>query len=214
MVAAAIKSEETASWQENDDKYRQCVEKQKHYSANTGPYSQGSGIPSGHVWLWELDYKGGRVPKNWCLRTVVMERTPESPSESEEIKPVNLKGNQLWIFIGRTDAEAKAPVFWSTDVNSRLIAWCWERLRAKGVEGIRGWDGWMVSPMQWTWTWANFRRWWRTERPSVLQSMVLQKFRHDCVRATEQQKGILLNINGVFIIILKTQFFISSFLYC
>ena len=91
---------------------------------------------------------------------------------------------------------------------------CWKRLRAECVEGIGGWDGWMASLMQWTWTWANIRRWWGTERPGVLQSMVSQKFRHNCVRVTEQQKGILLNINGVFIFILKTQFFILSFPHC
>ena len=98
-----------------NDKPRQCVEKQRHYSANKGPYSQGHGLPSGHVWMWKLDYKEGRAPKNWCLWTVVLVKTPESPLDSKEIKPVNLKGNQPWIFIGRTDAEA--PAFWSPDAN-------------------------------------------------------------------------------------------------
>ena len=110
-----------ASWQESDDKTRQCVEKQRHYSANTGPYSQGFGVFSGHIWLWELDRKEGRTPKNWCLWTVVLEKTPESPMDSREIKLANLKGDQPWIFTGRTDAEAEAPVFWSPDANSQLI---------------------------------------------------------------------------------------------
>ena len=79
-----------------------------------------SGRPSGHIWLWELDHKEGGVPKNWCLRTVVLEKTLGSPLDSKEIKPVNLKGNQSWILVGRTDAEAEAPVFWSSDANSRL----------------------------------------------------------------------------------------------
>ena len=74
---------------------------------------------SGHVWLWELDCKEGRMPKNWCLQTVVLEKTPESPLDSNEIKPVNLKGNQPWVFTGRTDAEAEALVFghlmWTDD---------------------------------------------------------------------------------------------------
>ena len=74
---------------------------------------QGSGLPSGHVELWELGHKEGRVSKNWCLWTVALEKTPESPLDSKEIKPVNLKGNQPWIFTGRTDADAEAPVFWS-----------------------------------------------------------------------------------------------------
>ena len=82
----------TASWQESDDKPRQYAEKQRQYSANKGLYSQGYGrLPSGHVWLWELDRKEGRMPKNWCLWTVVLEKTPESPLDSREIKPVNLR---------------------------------------------------------------------------------------------------------------------------
>ena len=110
-----------ASWQENYEKPRQCVEKQRHYFTNKGPYSHGYGLPSGHIRLWDLDRKEGRMPKNWCLRTVVLEKTPQSPLDSEEIKPVNLRGNQPWILIGRTDAEAEAPVFWSSDANSQLI---------------------------------------------------------------------------------------------
>ena len=98
-----------------------CVEKQRHYSANKELYSQGFGLPSGHLQLWELDCKEGRVPKNWCLRTVVLEKTPESPLDSKEIKPVNLKGNQPYILIRRTDAETETPVLWSPDGNSRLI---------------------------------------------------------------------------------------------
>ena len=110
-----------ASWQESNDKPRQYVQKQRHYSANKGPDRQGYGLLSGHVQLWKLDHKEGVVPKNWCLRAVVLEKTPESPLDSKEIKPVNLKGDQAWIFTGRTDAEAEAPIFWSSDVNSWLI---------------------------------------------------------------------------------------------
>ena len=91
-----------------------------HYSADKYPYSQGYGLPSGHIWLWELDCKEGRAPKNWCLWTVVLEKTLESPLDKKEIK-INLKGNQPWILIGKTDAKAEAPVFWSPDVNSQLI---------------------------------------------------------------------------------------------
>ena len=97
------------------------VEKQRHYSVDKGPYSQGYGLSNGHLWLWELDCKEGRAPKNWYLQTVVLEKTPESPLDSKEIKSVNLKGNQPWILIGRTDAESEAPVFWSPDVNSWFI---------------------------------------------------------------------------------------------
>ena len=110
-----------ASWQESYDKLRQCVEKQRHYSANKGPNSQGCGLPSGQVQMWELDHKEGRAPKNWCLQTVVLERTPECPLNSKEIKPVDLKGSKLWILFGRTESEAEAPVFWSSDANRKLI---------------------------------------------------------------------------------------------
>ena len=79
-------------------------------------------FPSGHVWSWELDHKDGRLPKNWCLRTMVLEKTPESPLDSKAIKPVYLEGNhQPWILIGRTDGEAEASVFWSSDAKSLLI---------------------------------------------------------------------------------------------
>ena len=107
-----------ASWQESYDEPRQCDEKQRHYSANKSPYNQAYGFPSSHIWLWELDCKKGRAPKYWCLWTVVLQKTPESPLDSK-IKPVDLKANQSWILVGRTDAET--PIFWSPDVNSWLI---------------------------------------------------------------------------------------------
>ena len=104
------------------DKPRQCVENQRHHSANKRLYSQGYVLPSGHIHLWELNHEEGRTPKNWGLQTVLLKKTLENPLDSKEIKPVNLKGNQPWIFIGKTDAEAEAeaPVFWSPDVNSWL----------------------------------------------------------------------------------------------
>ena len=92
------------------------------------------GLPSGHVQLWELHHKEGRAPKNWCLWTVVLEKTPESALDCKEIKPVTLIGNQSQILIGRTDAEAEAPVFWSPDVNSWLIA---KSLMLGKIEGRR-----------------------------------------------------------------------------
>ena len=118
-----MKSEEMASWQESYDKPRQCVEKQRHYFADKGPYSQGYHLPSGHVRLKGTDHKEGPslaplMPKNWCLWTVVLQKTPESPLARKEVKPVNLKGNQPWILIGRTYAEAEAPIFWLSDANN------------------------------------------------------------------------------------------------
>ena len=82
------------------------------------PSSQSYGFSSSHVWMWELDHKEGWAPKNWCFWTVVLERTLESPLDSKEIQPVNSKGNPPWIFIGRTDAEAKAPTLWPPGAKS------------------------------------------------------------------------------------------------
>ena len=78
-------------------------------------------FPNSHVWLWELDYKEGWAPKNWCFQTVVLEKTLQSSLDSKEIRPVNPKEKQPWISIGRTDAEAEAPIFWSPDAKSQLI---------------------------------------------------------------------------------------------
>ena len=110
-----------ASWKKSYDKPRQCIKKQRHHFANKGPSSQIYGFSSSRVWMWELDYKESWVPKNWCFWIVVLEKTLESPLDSKEVKPVRPKGNQSWIFIGRTDAEAEAPIAWPPDVKSQLI---------------------------------------------------------------------------------------------
>ena len=172
-----------ASWQESNDKPRQCVEKQNH-STDKGLYIQGYGLPSGHVQLWKLEHKKGIMPKNWCLRTVVLEKTPESHFDSEEIKPVSLKENQPWILNGRTDAEAEAPVLWPPDAKNRLIgkdpdSGKYTRQSGKGID--RGWDGWMTSLTQWTWVWVSSGSWWWTGRPGLLQSMGSQRVGCDWV---------------------------------
>ena len=96
------------------------IKKQRHYFANKGPSSQSSSFSSSHVWMWELDHKEGWVLKNWCFQTVVLEKTLESPWDCKEISPVHPKGNKPWIFIGRTDAEAEAPILWPPDMKSWL----------------------------------------------------------------------------------------------
>ena len=116
--------------------------------------------------LWELDHKEGWTSKNWCFPVMVLEMTLEGPLDSKEIKPVNPKGNQPW----------KRP-------------WCWERLKAGGEGGNGGWDGWMASPTQWTWILADSRRWLRTGKPGMLQSMGLERVEHD--RETEQQTAMV-----------------------
>ena len=105
-------------WKNSYVKTRQCFKKQIYYFANKGLYSQSYGFSGRHLWTWELDHKVGWVAKNWCFQTVVLEKTLESPLHCKEFKPVNYKGNQPWIFIGRTDAEAEALIFWSPDAKS------------------------------------------------------------------------------------------------
>ena len=95
--------------------------KSRHYFANKGPSSQSCGFSSGHVWMWELHYKESWALKNWCFWTVVLEKTLESPLDCKEIQPVHLKGNQSWIFIERTDAEAETLILWPPDVKNWLI---------------------------------------------------------------------------------------------
>ena len=114
--------------------------------------------------------------------TTVVLKTLENPLDCKEIKPVHPKGNQFWIFIGRTDAEAEALILWQPNTKNWLIwkefSWCWERLEA-GEEDDRGWDGWIASPTQWTWVWASSGSWWWTGKPGVLQSMGSQSIGHN-----------------------------------
>ena len=143
--------------------------------------------------MWELDRERSWAPKSWCFWTVVLEKTLESPLDCK-IKLVFPKGNQSWIFIGRTDAEAETPILWPPDAKSWLIrkgpfAGPFEGWR-QGEKGMtdRGWDGWMASLSQWTWVLASFRRWWRTGMPGVLQSMGSQRIGHDWVTEQQQQQ--------------------------
>ena len=128
------------------------------------PSSQSYGFSSSHVWMSELDHKEGWMLKNWRFWTMVLEKTLESPLDCKEIQPVDCKGNQSWIFIGRTDVELKLQYFvhlvQRTDSLGKI--WCWERLKAGGEGEDRGWDGWMASPTRWTWVWANSGSWWWT----------------------------------------------------
>ena len=120
----------------------------------------------------ELDCKESWALKNWCFWTVVLEKTPQSPLDCKEIQPVHPKGDQSWVFIGRTDVEAEAPILWPPDAKSWLI---WKDPDAgkdwrQKEKGTTGWDDWMASPTWWTWVWVNSRNWWWTGRPGVLQS--------------------------------------------
>jgi len=141
-------------WEKSHDKPRPHIKKQRHYFTNKGLYRQSYGFSSSHVCMWELDHNESWALKNWCFWTVVLEKTLESPLDCKESsKPVNPKGNQSWIFIGRTDAEAEAPILWPPDVKNWLtgkdpdVEKDWRR-EEEGDD--RGWDGWMASPTRWT----------------------------------------------------------------
>ena len=108
-------------WEKSYDKPRQCMKMQRHHFANKSSYSQSHGFSSKHVQMWELDYKKGWVPKNWCFWTVVLEKILGSPLDCKEIKVAQPKENQPWIFMGRTDAEAETPILWPPDAKSWLI---------------------------------------------------------------------------------------------
>ena len=170
-------------WKKSCDQPRQHIKKQRHHFAEKGLSSQSYGFSSSHVWLWELDHKESWAPKNWCFWTVVLEKTLDSPLDCKEIKPVNPKGNQPWIFIGKTDVEAEAPILWPSDVKNWLTG--------KDSDAGKDWmeeekgtteDEMAGAPTRWTWAWASSRscKWW-TGRPGVLQSMGSQRVRHDGV---------------------------------
>ena len=112
-----------APWKKSYDQPRQHIKKQRHYFANKGPSSQSYGLCSSHIWMRELDNKESWVRKKWCFWYVVLEKTLESPLDCREIQPVHAKGNQSWIFIGRTDAKAETetPILWPLDAKNWLI---------------------------------------------------------------------------------------------
>ena len=148
---------------------------------NKGPFSQGYAFSSNHVWMWELNYKEHWAPKNWCFWTVVSEKTPESPlnckrsnqSILKEISPeYSLEGPMLKLklqyfghLMRRTDSLEKSLMQGKIEDGERSVD--------------RGWDGSMVSPIQWTWVWVSSESWWWTGKPGVPQSMGSQRVGHD-----------------------------------
>ena len=145
-MTAVIKLKDACSLEGNYNKPRQHIKKQRHHFADKGPFGQSYDFSSSHVWMWELDYKESWTPKNWCFWAVVLEKTLESPLDCKEIQPVTPKGNQSWVFTGRTDAEAEPPVLWLPYVKNQLTGkgpdsgkdWRWEE---KGIteDEVVGW---------------------------------------------------------------------------
>ena len=120
MVTATWNKKTLALWKKSYDQPRQHVKKQKHYFVNKGPSRHGYGFSNGHVWMWELDYKESWAPKNWCFWTAVLEKTLESPLDCKEIQPVHPRGDQAWVFIGRTDVEAETSIVSPPDAKNWL----------------------------------------------------------------------------------------------
>ena len=135
------------------------------------------GFASSHIRMWELDYKSW-VPKNWCFWTVVLQKTLESPLDSKEVHPVNLKGNQSWIFIGRTDVELQHfghQMRRADSLGKTLMLGKIEGRRRRRWQRMRWWDG-ITDSMDMSL--RELWEWW-PGRPGVLQSMGLQRVGHD-----------------------------------
>ena len=150
MVTAAMKLKDACSLgKKSYDQPRQHIKKQRRYFADKCPSSQSYGFFSSHVWIRKLDDKEDWALKNWCFWTVAFEKTLGSPLVSKEIKPVNPKGNQPWIFIEGLMLKLQCLATWCEELTLWKRPWCWDRLKA-GERGNRGWDGWTASLTQWT----------------------------------------------------------------
>ena len=140
-----------AAWKKSYDQPGQHIKNHRHYFADKGPSSQGYGFSSSHEWMWELDYKESWALKNWCFWTMVLKKSIESPLDCKEIQPVHPKGDQSWIFIGRTDAEAETPILWPPDANWLIGKdpdagkdWRQEE-RRKTEDEMVGWYHWLTG---------------------------------------------------------------------
>ena len=169
-----------ALWKKSYDQPRQHVKNQRHYFANKGPSSQSYSFSSSHVWMWELDHIESWALKNWCSWIVVLEKTLESPLDCKETKLVNPKGDQFCIFIGRTDAEAKAPIGYLVgrvdSLEKTLMLGKTEGRRRRGWQRMRWLDS-ITDSMDMSLN--NSGRWWRTGKLGMLQSMGSQRVGHN-----------------------------------
>ena len=183
-----------APWKKSHEKSRQLIKKQRYCFPNKGPPSQSYGFSNSHVWMWEFNHKESWALKNWCFRTLVLEKILESPLDCKEIKTINSRGNHSWIFIGRTDAEAEALILCPPDGKNWLIVGGKnkqtnkqkqtktlmlgkiEGRRRRGQQRMR----WLVASLTWwTWVWGSSGSWWWTGKPGVLQSMGSERIGHN-----------------------------------
>ena len=178
-------------------KPRQCIKKQRHYFANKVLSSQRCGFSSSHVWMWKLDHKKGWAPKNWFFWTVVLEKTLEKPLACKEIKQVSPKGNQPWLFIGRTHVEAKNTILWLPDRKSQLIRKDPDTVKTEGSRR-RGWQRmrWLDCNTDSVDLSLSKLRQMVKEREDwhVLQYMGWQKVRHKWATEHQQHCNSMFNI--------------------
>ena len=145
-LQSQIKKKNPVPWKKSSDKPRQCIKKQRHHFVDKGPYSQGYGFSSSHVWMWEFGRKEDWAPKNWCSQTVVLERILERSLDSKEIKSVNPKGNQSWILIRRTDVKLQYfdHLMQRTDsLQKTQMLGKIEGERRRGGQRMVGWHHWL-----------------------------------------------------------------------
>ena len=159
-----------APWKKSYDKPRQHIKKQSHYFTNKGLSRQSYGFSSSHVWMWELDYKESWALKNLCFWTVIGRKLFQVPWTARKSSQSILRKSVLnihwkdWWWSWNSNTLAN----WCEELIDLKRPWCWERLKAGGEGDDKGWDGWMVSPTQWTWIWVNSGSWWWTGRPGML----------------------------------------------
>ena len=180
-------------WKKSYDQPGQHIKKQRHHFANKGPYSQSYGFSNSHVWMWELNHKEGWAPKSWCFWTVVLEKTLDNPLDCKEIQPVHPKGNQSWIFIRRTDAEAEALILWPPHVKSWLIGKDPNAGKDWGQEEKGMTEDEMVEwhhPLKGH-EFEQTQRRWRTGKCGVLRSMELQSVGHNWMIGQQQCLPVL-----------------------
>ena len=148
MVTAAMKLKDACSLEEKLWQTRQHIKKQRHYFADKGLSSQSYWFSSSHVWMWELDHKESWALKIWCYLTMVLDKTFESLLDCK-IKPVNRNGNESWIFIGWTDADAEAPILWPSDAKNWLnwedpyVGKDWRQEKGTTEDEMVGWHHWL-----------------------------------------------------------------------
>ena len=170
-------------WKEIYDQPGQHIKKQRYYFAKKGPSSQSYGFSNGHVWMWELDYEESWALKTWCFWTVVLEKTRESPLDCKEIQPVHPKGDQSWVFFGRTDVETETPILCPPEQKADSLE---KTLMLGKIEGRRGRG---QQRMRWLVGITNSKDmslskpqgWWWTGRPGMVQFMRSQRVGHDWV---------------------------------